>query len=59
MGTLTLIHKSVTMDWIKHTFIEPEKEVKRDHWKLYYQYKGLEDNIRKMRIGEVISGFII
>ena len=59
MGTLTLMHKSVTMDWIKRNFVESEAKNKRDHRRMYYQYKSLDDITIKMRTGEVISGFMI
>ena len=59
MGKLTLMHKSVTMDWIRRNFVESETKNKRDHQRMYYQYKSLDDIVRKMRTGEIISGFTI
>ena len=59
MGKLTLLQKSMTMDWIRRNFVESETKNKRDHWRMYYQYKSLDDIVRKMQTGEVISGFMI
>ena len=59
MGKLTLMHKLVIMDWIRRNFAESEKKEKRDHRRMYYQYKSLDDIVRKMQTGEVISGFMI
>jgi hypothetical protein len=59
MGKLTLMHKPVSMDWIRFKFLEFETVENRDHWKIYYQYNSLEDVVRKMQTGEVISGFMI
>lgn len=35
-GKPTFMHTSVTLDWIKHMCIKPDKEVKRDHCGIYY-----------------------
>ena len=59
IGKLTLMHKLVTMDWISGNFVESDTKNKRDHWRIHYQYKSLDDIVRKMRIREVISGFMI
>jgi len=61
-GKLTLMYKTNVMEWLTDQFKKENSDDKtneHNQWvgKMYNQYVSLEEIKRKMRVGEVMSGF--
>ena len=61
-GKLTLMYKTIVMEWLTDPFKKENSDDKTNEHnqrvgKMYNQYVSLEEIKRKMRVGEVMSGF--
>ena len=58
-GKLSKMYKTNVMDWLKDRLSGAPVVTERRSARMYFQYESLEEIERKIRLGDVISGFTL